>query len=136
MTTAPQGPHGLAAWGAGGAPPAGNASGAAAGGGDGALGAADGGVNPKGSAGEDGDPLRWGYVGVAVAPDGHAGALVELARATERGAPLPQWYMLRIWGLGCRWRPTAARARWRSWCARPSAVRRELLSGTWSAIRV
>ena len=27
--------------------------------------------------------------GFWVAPDGHAGALVELARAFERGAPLP-----------------------------------------------
>ena len=89
MTTAPQGPYGLAAWGAGGSSPAGNASTAAAGGGDGALGAADGGVNAEGSAGEDGDPLEWGYAGVEVAPDSHAGALVELARATERGAPLP-----------------------------------------------
>ena len=83
VTTAPQGPYGLAA---SGAAPASNASSAAARGGDGALGAAGGGAGMEGRADEDGDPLEWGYAGVEVAPDGHAGALVELAHATERGA--------------------------------------------------
>lgn len=86
MIVAPQGPYGLASWGGA---PAGNASSAPARGGDGALAAPNGAAGAEGSAGEDGDPLEWGYAGVEVAPDGHVDALVELARATERGAPLP-----------------------------------------------
>lgn len=56
-------------------------------------------------------------------PDGHAGALVELVRAIERGAPFGLFGY--GWGLGfsvqeLRHRSSATRARWWSWRARPS----------------
>ncbi|KAK9842449.1 hypothetical protein WJX81_000710 [Elliptochloris bilobata] len=83
---ASQGLDALASWAASGASVVANASRAAARGDDGTD-RGEGSMDWAGEAGDD--PLEWGYTGVEVAADGHLGALMELARATERGEGMP-----------------------------------------------